>query len=142
MDFGALVSLNTKPSGEKEWKELSKKYPLSGCQWLKTCGTLEIQKKKKKLIFPSKDAQIRVVLHENHRIYYSSVKQDYQPFTLPPTQSNVRHFIQEYFRTEYGLELSVRPVHDKYFENDQPYVVCNAQVQKGGALFVKYRKEN
>ena len=72
MDFGSLVSLNNKPASEKEWQDIKTDYPLSLCQWVKTRGTLEVQEKKQKLIFPTKDASIIVVLHENHRIYYSS----------------------------------------------------------------------
>ncbi len=72
MDFGSLVSLNNKPTSEKEWESLQKNYPFSLCKWLETRGTLEVQEKKQKLIFPTKDASISVVLHENHRIYYSS----------------------------------------------------------------------
>lgn len=40
------------------------------------------------------------------------------------------------------MELSVRPIHDKYFEDDAPFVVCNAQIQKGHPSFSEYRKEN
>lgn len=130
MDFGSKVSLNTKPSSDTEWRELSKKYPLNDCLWFKTQGALEIREKKKKTIFPTKDVHIKVVLHENHRIYYSSIEREYQPFILPPTETNIRQTVQEYFRTKHHLELSVRPVHDKYFEDDEPFVVCNAQVQK------------
>lgn len=99
-----------------------------------------MQEKKKKLIFPTKDASIRIVLHENHKTYYSSSETEYQAFTLPPTEGDIRHYVQEYFRVNYGLELSVRPVHDKFFENDRPFVVCNAQVQKGEVLFPAYEK--
>ena len=31
----------------------------------------EVQEKKQKIVFPTKDASIVVVLHENHKIYYS-----------------------------------------------------------------------
>ncbi|OIO76464.1 hypothetical protein AUJ87_02855 [Candidatus Gracilibacteria bacterium CG1_02_38_174] len=142
MDFGSLVSFNIKPSDESGWEKISKNYPLDDCFWLKTQGVLEVQEKKKKRVFPTKDASIKVVLHENHRIYYSSVEGDYQPFILPPTEDNVRQRVQEYFRDSYNLEVSVRPIHDKYFENDRPFIICNAQVQKGLPSFRKYQKEN
>lgn len=142
MDFGSIVSLNAKPSDENEWTRIMENYPLDGCKWFETEGTLEVQEKKKKLIFPTKDASIRVVLHENHKTYYSSSEKEYRPFELPPTEGDIRHHVQEYFRTNYGLELSVRPVHDKFFEDDKPFVVCNAQVQKGKVLFAEYRKED
>lgn len=130
MDFGSMVSLNIKPSDDNKWKKNTKDYPLSDCLWLKTHGTLEIREKKKKTVFPTKDASIIVVLHENHRIYYSSTEGEYQSFLLPPTENDIRHAIQDFFRSKFNLELSVRPIHDKYFENDRPFVVCNAQVQK------------
>lgn len=159
MDFGSLVSLNTNPppllqkvgdpprreggaGNESNEGEGEKDYPLAGCRWFETKGTLEVQEKKKKLIFPTRDASIRVVLHENHRVYYSLNETKYRPFELPPTEGDIRHHVQEYFRTNYGLELSVRPVHDKFFEDDKPFVVCNAQVQKGKVLFAEYRKED
>jgi hypothetical protein len=83
-----------------------------------------------------------VVLHENHKIYYSSKKTEYKPFLLPATEGDIRHSVKEYFRKEFELEVSVRPVHRKYFENDRPFVECNAQVQKGEVEFPEYRKEN
>lgn len=142
MDFGSLASTNTKPSDENGWRGISADYPLDGCLWLKTRGALEIQEKKKKAVFPMKDASIVVILHENHKIYYSSDSGTYKPFILPPTEADVRHFIQEYFRENYGLELSVRPIHRKYFDDDRPFIVCNAQVQRGKTQFTEYKKEN
>ncbi len=142
MDFGSLVSLNNKPATKEGWENTRKDYPLSGCRWLETEGTFEVQEKKQKIVFPTKDASIVVVLHENHKIYYSSEEKEYRPFILPPTEDNIRHFVQAYFREKYSLELSVRPVHDKYFENDAPFVTCNAQVQKGHPNFPQYKKEN
>lgn len=142
MDFGSLVSLNTKPSEENGWKKILKDYPLENCLWIKTQGTFELQEKKKKGVFPTRDASIKVILHENHKVYYSSLECEYESFILPPTEENIRHHVQEYFREKYSLELSVRPIHDKYFEDDRPFVVCNAQIQKGRTSFRKYRKEN
>lgn len=142
MDFGSLVSLNNKPSDYIGWNTIRENYPLGGCKWLETEGVLELQEKKQKRVFPTKDASIIVVLHENHRIYYSSETTGYKAFILPPTEGDIRHSVQEYFRTTYSLELSVRPVHEKYFEDDKPFVVCNAQVQQGEVRFSKYQKEN
>jgi len=82
------------------------------------------------------------VLHKDHKVYYSSDGKEYQPFMLSPTEDDIRHFVQSYFREKYHLELSVRPVHDKYFEDNEPFIVCNAQIQKGQISFNEYRKEN
>lgn len=136
MDFGSLISLNNK-SGI-DWEG----YPFKNCQFYETLGSLELEQKKKQQIFPTKDAQIIVILHKDHKVYYSSNVTEYKPFILPPTEENIRHFIQSHFRDQYRLELSVRPIHDKYFENDQPFIVCNAQIQKGEPSFIGYRKEN
>lgn len=130
MDFGSLVSLNNKPENLVGWEKISENYPLAGCTWFQDRGTLEVQEKKKKLVFPTKDASIIVVLHENHKIYYSSLDSKYESFILPPTEDDIRHSVQDYFREKYSLELSVRPVHDKYFADDKPFVICNAQIQK------------
>lgn len=105
-------------------------YPLPECKWYKTKGALEVSKLKKKTVFPIKDASILVTLHENHRIYYSSSDIDYKPFLIPPTEGDIRHAVQEYFRARYHLELSVRPIDRKFFENNAPFVSCNAQIQK------------
>lgn len=136
MDFGSIVSLNNK-SGI-DWED----YPFKDCRFYKMLGSLEIEQKKKQRVFPTKDAQIVVVLHRDHKVYYSPTNGKYEPFVLPQTEGDIRHHVQEYFRTKYNLELSVRPVHDKYFENDQPYIICNAQVQKGNPNFPQYKKEN
>jgi A/G-specific adenine glycosylase len=142
MDFWTLVSHNTKPANQHAWDCLMADYPLTNCEWIKSKGEFETQEKKKKYVFPSKDARIQVVLHENHKIYYSSAENEYEPFTLPPTEENIRHFVQEYFRTRHWLELSVRPVHSKLFKNDIPYVVCNAQIQAWKAPFREYKKKS
>lgn len=138
MDFWSLVSLNNKPNMDT----ILAAYPLSDCLWARTQGGLEIQEKKQKIIFPSRDAKIVVVLHENHKIYYSSLADRYQAFVLPATEWDIRHFVQAHFRDQYKLELSVRPVHKKYFENDEPLMLCNAQIQQGTVNFPIYRKEN
>ncbi len=116
-------------------------YPLSGCRWHETGGRLEVPNVKRKTVFPTKDASIVVTLHENHRIYYSSSNTEYKPFLLPPTEGDIRHAVQDYFRNKYNLELSVRPVHCKFFENNAPFVSCNAQIQKGNPIFDIYHKQ-
>jgi len=136
MDFGSLVSLNNRNG--IDWED----YPFKNCRFYETSGALEFKEPKKQRFFPTKDARLIVVLHRDHKVYYSSDTAEYIPFILPPTEGNIRHFVQSHFRDRYGLELSVRPIHDKYFENDSPFIVCNAQVQKGNPSFSEYRKEN
>lgn len=116
-------------------------YPLAGCKWHQTGGKLEISEPRKKTIFPTKDASIIVTLHKDHRIYYSSNNTEYKPFLLPPTEGDVRHSVQDFFRTQHHLEASVRPIDKRFFEDDMPFVHCNAQVQKGKIPFEEYKKE-
>ncbi|MDD2917007.1 MAG: hypothetical protein PHH70_04150 [Candidatus Gracilibacteria bacterium] len=146
MDFGSLVSLNNTPvrtsPGEHHPVFDMSTYPLSGCKWFETRGIQEISEKKQKHIFPTKDAQILVTLHQNHTLYYSSDTKVYLPFLLPPTEGDIRHSVQSYFRGQYGLEVSVRPPHAKYFQDDQPFVACNAQIQNGNNIFPVYPKND
>ncbi len=68
----------------------------------------------------------------------------YTPFILPPSLSrDTRWYVQEYFREQYGLEVSVRPVHEKWMSTDgRPYIAVNAQIQTGRADFQKYTKKD
>lgn len=134
MDFASLYSKNSKSSIDHAAS------PFQACRFKNTSGELEIEVKKSVVYFPQKDAQIEVILHENHRKYYSSSRAEYAPFHLPPTQDDIRKYVQEYFRANHGLELSVRPVHRKEYRNDIPYVTMNAQVQAGAPDFPSYGK--
>jgi hypothetical protein len=62
---------------------------------------------------------------------------------LPPSEHrDTRRYVQDYFRDRYGLELSVRPVHQKWITKDgQPYIAVNAQIQAGDpSIFEQYTK--
>lgn len=39
--------------------------------------------------------------------------------------------MQAYFKNLYNLELSVRPVHKKWMEENNPYIAVNSQIQSG-----------
>jgi len=111
MDFASLVSLNNK--SQINW-EL---YPLKECLFYKTRGKKEAEKKKTKESFYTKNAFIQVVLHENHKIYFSQDKEKYTPFILAPSPINdIRRYIKECFQKNYQLELSVRPISKKWQE--------------------------
>lgn len=77
-----------------------------------------------------KDAQVMLTLHENHRKYYSSKKRSYAPFIIPASH-NTRAGIKDWFRDRYGLELSVRPPHDRRIIGGMPTIFINAQVLLG-----------
>jgi len=134
MDFASLYSKNSKSVIDHEAS------PFQDCLFGKTQGELEIETKKSAVYFPQKDARIEVILHENHRKYYSSSTEKYSPFYLEPTQDDIRKYVQDYFRTNYGLELSVRPAHLKEYRNDIPYLSMNAQIQAGTPVFPSYGK--
>lgn len=118
-----------------------KAYPLTKSLFYKTEGNLEIAPVKKIVRFPTKDAQIIVFLHQNHHIYFSENKRDFEPFTLSPHDGDIRHFIQKYFEDSFSLSVSVRPIHKKIWINDAPFVLVNAQVQTGKHHFFEYGKK-
>jgi hypothetical protein len=66
-------------------------------------------------------------------VYYSLRDTSYSPFILSASEDrDTRRYVQEYFRTIYALELSVRPVHKKWLSRDgKPYIAVNAQIQAG-----------
>jgi A/G-specific adenine glycosylase len=132
MDFATIVSKNSKYTVEHA------ESPFQNCLFKITQGELDIVTKKPITYFPRKDSQIEVILHKNHSVYYSSSTTEYCPFILPPTQSDIRKYVQEYFRTTHGLEISVRPIHLQEYRNDVPYISMYAQIQTGISNFKTY----
>lgn len=130
MDFANLVCLSKNPQCEI--------CPLqSQCLYFQTKGDLEPLPASKKTGFPLKEAQTILVLHRQHKEYFSSGKsaQAYQPFVLP-APLNTRERIKEYFARQYGLNLAVRPPHWKGTWNDTTTVMVNAQVLSGETKFL------
>ncbi len=138
MDFSALIDL--KNPEIIHWEE----YIFTESKFYTTRWALESSEEKQKHSFPIPDATIIVTLHENHRIYYSEKREKYTPFVLAPSMTrDVRGYIQSYFKKNYNLELSVRPVHKKWLSDDgKPYIAVNAQVQVGKILFEKWDKKS
>ena len=152
MDFASLVDL--KNPTHINWGD----YPLQSGKFYETRWTLEIVETKKTESFPIPDATIIVILHKDHKIYYSSGEQlssylrndlqftdsDYSPFLLAPAlHRDTRKYVQDYFREKYSLELSVRPVHKKWLSQDEkPYIAVNAQIQVGQPEFEIYEKKS
>jgi A/G-specific adenine glycosylase len=128
MDFASII--DKKNPETIDWDT----YFLRESAFYETRGSLEPKVTKKISSFPIPDATILVILHENHKLYYSpAINEQYVPFTLAPGLTrDTRKYVQEYFRTHYALELSVRPVHKKWLSKDgKPYIAVNAQVQVG-----------
>jgi len=72
-----------------------------------------------------------VVLHENHKKYFSENTKNYEPFIMAK-DVKTREQIKKYFLEKYGLRISVRPPNDKG--------VVNAQILTGKHLFKNYSK--
>ncbi len=142
MDFAQEQDTN-KPSLSLSQGERSNTiwwdYPLPGCKYYKTKWKLEPIKQKKKNIFPTKDATVIIVLHKDHKIYFSGDLDNYKPFILWKSEINSREFAKDYFKEKYNLDISVCPPHKKDFQNWKPYLVCYAQIQKGKSEFGEFR---
>jgi adenine-specific DNA glycosylase len=122
MDYGATISLNSIPS--INWDE----YPLKSSKFYKTRWELEPVKEKKKSSFPSREAIVFAILHEDHKKYFSG-KENFSPFFVWKNTWNPRAMIQEFFRQKFWLELSVRPPEIKSYKHETPYMVCYCQIQ-------------
>jgi A/G-specific adenine glycosylase len=87
-----------------------------------------------------KDARVFVILHENHKKYYSPHKTKFSPFVVPASH-NTRAGIKDWFRRKYGLELSVRPPHKKELIDGKPTLIVNAQILSGAPAFRIFSKD-
>ncbi len=142
MDFAQEQDTN-KPSLSLSQGERSNtiwwNYPLPECKYYKTGWKLEPLKQKKKSAFPTKEATIVIILHKDHKIYFSKDLDNYKPFILWKSEINSREFAKDYFKEKYNLDISVRPPHKKDFQNWKPYLVCYAQIQKGKSEFGEFK---
>ncbi len=86
-----------------------------------------------------REAKAVVFLHENHKKYFSSVKKEYKPFVLP-SGYNTRAGIKKYFLEKYGLQLAVRPPHEKKLIKGQSMLFVNAQILLGTPSFSVFPK--
>lgn len=112
-----------------------------------TRGNLEVKPERIRQVFPTKDAEIRVVLHQNHDRYYLAPKGDgcMHYFSLPPLSLSAsrdhRSAVKQFFKENYNLEVSVRPIHTKEMVNDRPICWAYAQVQSGENTLHSCNKE-
>jgi A/G-specific adenine glycosylase len=133
MDFGSVICIS---------KPKCNICPLvKQCCYFQEGGRQELGVKRAQGGFPIKEAQVYVWLHENHKTYYSSRKDCFEPFVLPP-EYNSREGIKAYFREHYGLELSVRPPHQKVYLDDIPTLLVNAQILLGEPRFVVFTQSD
>lgn len=142
MDFGSAICTARPKCGA---------CPLSSrCVYFKEKGMQETRDKKQdtKISKASnrkdsvnwKDARVFVILHENHRKYYSPFKTRFSPFVVPASH-NTRPGIKDWFRRKYGLELSVRPPHKKELVDEKPTLFVNAQILSGVPVFRVFSKD-
>jgi A/G-specific adenine glycosylase len=87
-----------------------------------------------------RDARVFVILHENHKKYYSPFKTKFAPFIVSASH-NTRAGIKDWFRRKYGLELSVRPPHKKELVDEKPTLFVNAQILSGKPTFRIFPRE-
>lgn len=134
MDFANIVSLNN-----ISWIDFDN-YPLKDCEFFKSRWKKEPKKKKQKEIFPTKNAFIEVHLHENHKEYFSKNLDTYEPFLLPPYEWDTRQYIKDYFKNNFNVDVSVRPISKKWKVGEKYFILCNAQIQTGKHTFGIYKK--
>ena len=140
MDYGSSAN-------KKNYQMLCTEWLLLGYgQFEETLWTTEIVPVREKLIFPTKDAVIRAILHRDHKLYYVNPENDEIFFSIPPLalswDTDHRSTLKKYFLDTYGLGVSVRPIHAKYFLNDAPIIETYVQVQSGQVVFESRTKEN
>ncbi len=108
----------------------------SRCVYYLEDGKQEVKKKRAEPVVRRdwKEAEAVVILHDKHRLYYSSKRKKYAPFILPKGY-NTRAGIKAYFETNYGLTLAVRPPHEKRAEAGKLRIFVNAQILLGTPKF-------
>lgn len=136
MDFARIYDL--KNPENIDWE----KYPLQSGKFFETRGKLENHEIKKQENFPIPDAKVVVILHENHKLYFWK-NDEYSPFILNPSEDrDTRNFVKKFFKNNYNLEVSVRPIHKKWLsKNDEPFIAVNAQIQTGKHNFKVFDKK-
>lgn len=117
----------------------------NACRYVSTKGELEETTMRKKVRLPLERTSVILILHRNHREYYSASldsgdSNPYEPFRLPASLVS-RAQIKEYFLRKYGLELSVRPPHLQGYLDEQPVFLVNAQILLGESHFRVVSKE-
>ncbi|NCU41784.1 MAG: A/G-specific adenine glycosylase [Candidatus Moranbacteria bacterium] len=122
MDFGSLVCIKN-PQCEK--------CPLQMyCLYFQENGKREKVFFQKKENFPTKEAQAFLILHENHKKYFSSSKRGFKPFVFPSSLSS-RQEMKQFFYEKYGIILSIRPPKMKLYIQEKPTLIVYAQILSG-----------
>ncbi len=134
MDFGSALCVS-RPKCEA--------CPLKkSCVYYREAGKQETSSKKPKKAkgIDREKTEVVVILHEKHRIYYSSKRSVYAPFVLPPGYAS-RADIKSYFEKKHDLILAVRPPHREESINGGLRSFVNAQILLGKPEFATFSKE-
>jgi len=125
MDFAGMVEKND--IGAIDWEH----YPLTDSEFYRQKWWWEMRFSKQKTKFERRSAHILVFLHENHKHYFSSHPDIFQPFPLDPTTADHRHAIKQYFHHHFHIAVSVRPPFLKKNHGGNTYFCYHAQIQTG-----------
>jgi len=141
MDFSTLIDINQIQRIDFD------NYPLKNSKFLETRGSLEIKPEPKNPLNPplsggKKTAKIMVILHKDHKQYFSAHPDNFQGFELPPCSWDHRHYIQDLFQKDHRLDLSVRPVYKKLSTPKWNYFFYHAQIQSGEHEFGEFNKSD
>ena len=141
MDFGSAICTARPKCGNCPLSSRCRYFKEKGAGELRITNHESREKKKGKGGMNWKDAQVFVTLHENHKKYYSPYRTRFAPF-LVPASHNTRAGIKDWFRGKYGLELSVRPPHEKELIDGKPTIFVNAQILAGEPKFPVFEKSS
>lgn len=139
MDFANLVCLknplcDTCPVASKcEYKKQKGKQESRESQGIIPQGMIPFGKS-------LRGARVMLILHKDHKKYYSEFSEKYRPFLLP-TGVRTREEIKKYFELKYRLIIAVRPPHKRIIFKRKLTVLVNAQILLGKNPFFSYLKE-
>lgn len=133
MDFGSALCAGRPKCGACPLKK--------SCIYYRENGRQEVVSKKPKKVrrIDAGETETIVILHEKHRIYYSSKRSAYAPFTLPKGYTT-RADIKSYFQEKYGLVLAVRPPHAEQMVGEKRRSFVNAQILLGKPAFATFSR--
>jgi A/G-specific adenine glycosylase len=120
----------TRERAEREFAKSEVKSSVFNSAVMDYASAHREEKSKKKKV-KSTMTEMVVVLHENHKKYFSENMGEYQPFLMPKGVKNREH-IKKYFLEKYNLRVSVRPPNAKG--------VINAQILSGVHHFKVFDK--
>ncbi len=111
--------------------------------------TKKEKKQQKNFLDKGEVSFVVVFLHENHKEYFSSQKNTFQPFFLVANRY-VRADIKAWFREKFSLDVSVRPPHAYALVDEKKVILVHVQILAGVSKFrtfprediVRYNEEN